>query len=263
MTSLTINERTISDAWLASVMAVDALPKHHRYHLIVRIEQPDNEVPAIRAVVDKMIAHINKNSAKKNIYDVDSVRNTIFPAEIARTSTTPEQLATRYRGYYPRLQKCNGNHSGTYFGRLVALPSIEGDIDQLNNLIAKLRDPRNPDRRTRFELDLGVDAAIYRAHEDRSSLMGFPCLSFLSFQREGRKLHMVAFYRHQYLIGRGYGNYLGLGQLLAYVAGVCKMEVGELLIVAGHAEVDLDVARGLFRPFIEKATRSREPGAIA
>lgn len=263
MTSITINERTVSEAWLASVIAVDALPKHHTYHLIVRIEQPDKEVPAIRAIVDKMIAHINKNSAKKNIYDVDTVRNTIFPAEIARTSGTPEQLATRYRAYYPRLQKCNGNHSGTYFGRLVALPSSEGEIDQLNNLIFKLRDPKNPDRRTRFELDLGVDATIYRAEEDRDNLMGFPCLSFISFQREGKKLHMLAFYRHQYLIGRGYGNYLGLGQLLAYVASVCKMEVGELLIVAGHAEVDLDVARGLFRPFIEKAKPSAKLGAIA
>ena len=54
--------------------------------------------------------------------------------------------------------------------------------------------------------------------------MGFPCLSFCSFQLDGDTLHMIAQYRYQYLIERGYGNYLGLGQLLGYVSKSCRPE---------------------------------------
>ena len=69
--------------------------------------------------------------------------------------------------------------------------------------------------------------------------MGFPCLSFCSFQLDQDRLHMVAHYhRRQHLIVRGYGNYLGLGQLLGYVCAMTGLSPGELMIVAGAAQVD-------------------------
>ena len=68
--------------------------------------------------------------------------------------------------------------------------------------------------------------------------MGFPCLSFCSFQLDGDMLHMVAQYRYQYLIERGYGNYLGLGQLLGYVCATVGLRPGQLTIITGVAAVD-------------------------
>ena len=68
--------------------------------------------------------------------------------------------------------------------------------------------------------------------------MGFPCLSFCSFQLDGDTLHMIAQYRYQYLIERGYGNYLGLGQLLGYVCATVGLHPGQLTIIAGVAAVD-------------------------
>jgi len=83
---------------------------------------------------------------------------------------------------------------------------------------------------------------VYAAGRDNSP-MGFPCLSFCSFQLDQDKLHMVAHYRRQHLVVRGYGNYLGLGQLLGYVCAMTELSPGELLIVAGVAQVDAAMYR--------------------
>jgi thymidylate synthase len=59
-----------------------------------------------------------------------------------------------------------------------------------------------------------------------------------SFQLDHNHLHLVAHYRSQYLVQRGYGNYLGLGRLLGYVAEATGLLAGELMVVAGYIAVD-------------------------
>ena len=51
-------------------------------------------------------------------------------------------------------------------------------------------------------------------------------------------LHQQAVYRNEYLVGRAYGNYLGLAQLQVYIASACGADVGELLVTVGHVELD-------------------------
>jgi hypothetical protein len=87
------------------------------------------------------------------------------------------------------------------------------------------------------ELTDGGPVHVYAAGKDTSP-MGFPCLSFCSFQLDSGLLHMIAQCRYQYLIERGYGNYLGLGQLLGYVCAAVGLYPGQLTIMAGVAAVD-------------------------
>ena len=69
--------------------------------------------------------------------------------------------------------------------------------------------------------------------------MGFPCLSHCSFQLDANgRVNLLATYRSQYLVQRGYGNYLGLGRLLAYVAAQTELSVGQLTVVAGLAHLE-------------------------
>jgi thymidylate synthase len=68
--------------------------------------------------------------------------------------------------------------------------------------------------------------------------MSFPCLAHISLHLHEHQLHMQAVYRNEFLIGRAYGNYLGLAQLQAYIATAAGVGVGELLITAGHVELD-------------------------
>jgi hypothetical protein len=48
----------------------------------------------------------------------------------------------------------------------------------------------------------------------------------------------MAHYRSQLMIERAYGNYLGLGQLLSYIAAQAGLRCGELTVTAGYAVLD-------------------------
>jgi hypothetical protein len=223
------------------------------FHLVTCIDDPVSETPRIREAVDALLGDLDLSTVK-------TVANTIFPAEMAARSQDHADLAARYSRVYPVLRRLHpGNRLGTYFGRIVAHPALGGEHDQLGELIRRLNTElrtRGP-KSARYEMNISgpgdpvgpapssrledaVDAGpvhIYAVGRDTSP-MGFPCLSFCSFQLDGDLLHLVAHYRYQYLVQRGYGNYLGLGQLLGYVSAITGLRPGQLMIVAGIAAVD-------------------------
>lgn len=244
---------TVSDAWLNAVQVVDGAPERRLFHLVTRIDNPVVEEPRIRAAVDALLQDLD-------LAPVDTVANTIFPTQLASAAADPGELAQRYRKMYPTLRRLHkSNRRGTYFGRIVAHPTATGERDQLADLIERLKtELRTPGPKSaRYEMNIsgpgelaasaeacpaveltdGGPLHVYAAGKDTSP-MGFPCLSFCSFQLDGGTLHMIAQYRYQYLIERGYGNYLGLGQLLGYVCATVDLRPGELAIVAGVAAVD-------------------------
>lgn len=258
----TIVGRTISEAWMRAVQAVDEVPGRTTCHLVTRITHP-TERPEIRGAADDL-------SSQLGYPTIETVANTIFPEALARACRDHQELGHRYRTMYPTLQSLvRANRDGTYFGRLVAYPSSPGkDFDQLADLIRKLQAELQTDRpkSTRYELsieevgdssnapadvdhgvpiDLADDSTdptmptepIYIPGRDRSA-MGFPCLSFCSFQLDHSCLHLIAHYRRQHLVHRGYGNYLGLARLLRYVSSAVGVEPGQLMVIAGAATVD-------------------------
>lgn len=238
---------TVSEAWLNAVQVVDAAPERRLFHLVTRISNPVTEEPRIRAAADALLRDLD-------LAPVDTVANTIFPAQLAAASAGPSELARRYRRLYPTLRLLHkSNRKGTYFGRIVAHPAAGGERDQLADLIERLNtELRTPGPKSaRYEMNIsepgelapaaevtdGGPVHVYAAGRDTSP-MGFPCLSFCSFQLDSGLLHMIAQYRYQYLIERGYGNYLGLGQLLGYVCATAGLHPGQLTIMAGVAAVD-------------------------
>ena len=50
---------------------------------------------------------------------------------------------------------------------------------------------------------------------------------------------MTALYRNHYFISRAYGNYLGLGWLLKFIADAAEKKAGELLCVSSLANLEL------------------------
>ncbi len=220
-----IRGRTTSNAWLSAVDFVSRQPERATFHLVTRVAEPAEEVASIRQLADGVMKVLK-------FQPIDTVRNTIFPLATADRFPEPVDLAAHYRKHYPVIRRFKPNNRGTYFGRLVALPSRGGDtIDQLKITIDKLRQ-RKRNMTSRYELN------IYLAEEDRNIAMGFPCMSSCALHLDRDTLHMLATYRNQYLMERGYGNYLGLGQLLRYICQATGLGVGELLVVAGHAVID-------------------------
>jgi hypothetical protein len=256
-----VEAKTLSEAWLETVLVVVRQPGQAMFHTVTTIQCPPAEDQALRDRCDALASATGKK-------DISEVANTIFPAAMASLTPEPADLVARYRAAYPTIRRFPGNHRGTYFGRLVCYPGQRGDIDQLCPLIDKLRRESTNDRpkSVRYEVNLqeagdadpvredtapeehdeepvqkGNDssvAAIIRGERDNSP-MGFPCLSMYSFQLDHGRVHLLAHYRYEYLIARGYGNYLGLTRLLGYVAGSAGLEVGQLTVVTGRAKVDV------------------------
>lgn len=252
----------LSHAWVDALRAVDAVPGRKALHTVVTIEDPVAEDGAIRAEADRLLEYLKFPS-------VETVANTIFPQQLAATSRDHEDLVRRYRAIYPELRRrWHANQAGTYFGRLVAYPNApDTDLyDQLGDIIRKLgrEHSRNNAKTALYETSLyevgapedaesadSASAVIFAPGRDKLPVGKFPCLSHCSFQldREAR-LHALAHYRSQYLIQRAYGNYLGLGRLLAYLCGQTGLAVGTLTVVAGYAQIERAPTR--LRPLLER-----------
>jgi thymidylate synthase len=226
----------ISEGWLAAVRMLDAVPSYKTIHLVLRILDPTAEDPAIRAAAQQLIDDFNaKGGAEKP--DIDTTRNTIFPASYARRTDGAAELGAYYRERYTKagLLGFPDNKYGTYFGRVVAYPRADGDApaDQLTDTVRKLRAElkSGSNKSSRYEIN------VFNERKDTRST-SFPCLAHLSAHLHEGKLHMQAIYRNEFLVSRGYGNYLGLGELQAYIAAQAGLEVGELLMTLGHVELD-------------------------
>lgn len=229
---------SVSQAWLDAVRALLSLPGRKDVHLLVRITNPTAEIDAIRDGAQWLIDQANAKLAEsKQLPDIETTRNTIFPARWARRRPEPAELATYYRERYSKegLLGFPGNQQGTYFGRIVAYP--RGDDykpgDQLTETVRKLR----AETKTRGPKSSRYEINIYNEARDTKP-MSFPCLAHLSVHLHERKLHMQAIYRNEYLIARGYGNFLGLAELQRYIAEAANVGIGELLLTIGHAELD-------------------------
>jgi hypothetical protein len=231
--------QTVSEGWLGAVRLLHDTPGGKAVHLVVRILDPTREITEIRARAQDLVA-ANNGGTDGAMPDIATTRNTIFPAAYARRTRGPKQLADYYRERYPELQQFRHNERGTYFGRIVAYPRGKGNepADQLTDTVRKLRDElrSGSNKSSRYEIN------IYSERFDRSP-MSFPCLAHLSVHLHERRVHLQAIYRNESLIARGYGNYLGLAELQTYIAKYARAGVGELMVTAGHAELD-----GLKRP---------------
>jgi thymidylate synthase len=196
--------------------------------------EPLPEIPAVRVLADQLMKTVDYRP-------IETVRNTIFPAEWAEDIPEPEELARDYLEHYEDIRALDrANRHGTYFGRIVAQPRADGSSgNQLVRTIEKLRDASSGGQRykTRYEIN------VYSEEKDANVTRGFPCMTHLAFQVDGDELHCLATYRNHDLIQKAYGNWLALAELQQYVAGASGFVPGELSVLAGHAFIDFSGAR--------------------
>lgn len=243
----------LSRAWLETTKDVHE-QGGKAFHTMTRIENPLAEDAEVRAGYDALLRDLRMPSA-------DVVAHTIFPSGPASESDSPEALVARYVDSYPTVRRFPANRKGTYFGRIVAYPGPSGDLDQLTPLIRKFaHELATPGPMSaRYEVGIetahgdlgdapqetdvvgggsaGVVVPIFAPHKD-TSRRGFPCLSLLSFQLDAGQVHLLAQYRYEFLVEKGYGNYLGLARLLEYVAEAVNLTPGQLTVTAGRIQTD-------------------------
>lgn len=123
---------------------------------------------------------------RRGFFSVETVANTIFPAQLVATSPTREQLYSRYLALLPRLRKLPKNGKGLYFERLIRYP-LQRDPERTNQIETIIRDLKAQLARQQLKqgpLGSAYEAQIYAPGKDRLP-QGFPCMSLLSFQLDG------------------------------------------------------------------------------
>ncbi|OEJ21634.1 hypothetical protein AS594_39630 [Streptomyces agglomeratus] len=258
MHTFTVDAPDVSRAWLEAATHLSEIPGRKAFHTVVRIASPLQEDLHLRAELDRLRAA----RSKEPLYPIETVVNTLFPAKLAATCSTHEELTDRYRTLYPRLREVRRNAHGTYFGRLVAYPGTPEKpepVDQLARVIHRLDKLRSSAKWSAVyeagtahvtddsetweeepqETAAGTEAVIRAAALDTQTL-DFPCLSHCSFQLDGstNTVHLAAYYRSHYMFDRAYGNYLALGHLCAWVARHAGLTPGTLTVMSGCARLD-------------------------
>jgi hypothetical protein len=166
------------------------------------------------------------------------------------------------------------NRQGTYFERMVAWPVEKPsngqpaeNFNQLDQAVTRLRRLRKQGTRRGNQFEIGLTTPADQAiavpivvpGRDRQT-MGFPCLSHVSLSLQKGVVHMTAIYRNHEFIKRGYGNYVGLGRVLRFVAQQSGWPVGELTCVSASATVGggAGFARGAVTELLDACRRAQK-----
>lgn len=251
-----INAPDVTSAWINSIKSLLTHPKHEAFNLAVRIEDPTIEFTNQRKIIEEYLTKPNGNLDQDHI---DTVAQTIFPhSRLYYACSDPQDPSQRQNLYSDYMRDKSFirafNPRGTYFQRMIWWhswdTSREKSVNQLENIIKKISSGKAS--RVVYEIAMenpptrGNDSInFYNPTYDRKFVrqMNFPCLSFISIKPEsaekpGGKIHMTALYRNHYFISRAYGNYLGLGWLLKFIAEATGKEAGELLCISSLAKLD-------------------------
>ena len=187
------------------------------------------EDPAVRQALDQLLE-------RKDRYLVENVAFTIFPQRYWEMSSGDRnRLFELYRKTFPRLQAMNrkANSRGLYFERMMMYGRGPCDGNQLEWILSQYNS-RKGVRRSMLQaitFDPGRDHVT-------SAQLGFPCLQQVSFEPTPVGLVTNAFYATQQIFDKAYGNYLGLAQLGAFMAGQMGMPLARLNVMVGVAKFE-------------------------
>lgn len=210
-----IEEPNLSLAWAKAVKQVSAPGCDEVGPLIVSVTGFDSagdfaEETRIRTALDVILAEQRKQT-------VETVASTIFPKSMWNPDAPRKQLFERYLRIAPKLHRTAKNRGGIYFERMIAA-GPQRDKNQLDFALGAYL-ARTGVRRSVLQV------GVFDPAQDHSTAArrGFPCLQHVTFAPGKDGLCVNAFYASQYLVERGYGNYVGLcrlGQFAAHELGL-------------------------------------------
>jgi hypothetical protein len=249
---LITTEESISAAWLS---ATESLLEAGGdvFTSIVNVTNP-----ALPPTTDAVRHRLDDFLRKEGLGDTQTVAGTMMP-DLAHMSD-PTQIYDRYETYiWPVIRRHRQNQRGTYFRRLIYLPirKPDGTVEVKNPLDDTIKKMQRQ-LKGRSPLRCAYELAVYRPSEDAGMQMGFPCLSHVSFKIDGGQLHLTAFYRNQLYLARMYGNLLGLARILQFAATQTRLNIGQLVCHAGHAQLDPNIGRRKMRTLLKQCRMSMD-----
>ena len=248
----------LSLAWVAAMEALLELPGGKAVNFNVAFPAAASEDENVSAELDAFLAEREQRSEDGELLQVRTVANTIFPSALYHPHLGAAAAPRLYENYglSMRMHRRRKRDKDTYFNRLTAYPvtgdpanqldaelAPDGTFNQLDYLVRRLRGQRTSARLS-SSYEIGVshpldgELRVQVPLKDKR-MSGFPCLSHISLTLADDHVHMTATYRNQTFITRAYGNYAGLARLLRFVAIETGAQVGEVEVVATHADAEL------------------------
>ena len=214
---MNFSEQTPVEAWKA---ASEFLCGHsgEANFLLVKIKNP-------ACLNRSWLSKYNPNSYGGTDH-LRKVINTIFPYQLWRLSEDRESF---YKKYLKVYNESIDKGWGTYFQRMIDFGDGDCSINQIENVICKIC---SWERRSKTSLKIHLSSPVL----DHLTPRGGPCLQYLQFY-VGEHLDMVAIYRNHDFTNKVLGNYIGLGQLLQFIADQTNKPVGQLACFSIHAYV--------------------------
>lgn len=252
-----VRGQTTGEAWATAIRAFP--DSRELFGLVVDIDAPsETDIEGFATPLSNLLERLGEQS-------IQTVANTIFPRALVESSPSRERLYERYLALHDVLRRAaRPNSRGLYFERLVRYPLIKGEpkrgrsrgnaarTNQLETIITSLRDEHaRGGLKHAFELQVFAPGLDVRP-------MGFPCMSSLSLQADGPRLHLTATYRSQYYIQKALGNFVGLAGLQTWIASEAGFDVGRLTVHAFHAQIDPRVTMSDFANLRRRLPKSDE-----
>lgn len=197
------------------------------------------EQPDIRLGADALLEAAK--AKKETLCTIDTTANLIFPENLwlRYRNLGRKVFLERYRGPLgDRLKRRDRrNHKGTYFSRMIKY----GDPgqDQLSHILDAW------DAGTHRRSALQIVVFDPNLDHTRQPFLGFPCLDYITFtpNTSEKTLSVTALYAEQWIVDRGYGNYLGLCRLGRFVAEQMKLRFSQLTCIASCAQLGQAVGK--------------------
>lgn len=242
-----IEAESVLDAWLDATDAILASNSSTIFNLVVGIHNPialsGTEQLACHTVDEFLRAHAS--------LPLITVANTIFPGGFYRDGG-----AQAVYEEYPETYAATKTNWGTYAGRLFTkVPMRSETTSRIERVIRKLRqNAEGSHMKASYEVDVletidTEEISTYCPETDAGLGIGQPCLVHLSFKLHAeRTVSLTAIYRSQYYVAKALGNFVGLAQLLAFVAAEADLKPSFLVCHATMAEIDLGNKRSRWKP---------------
>lgn len=217
---------------IAWAKAINALKdsKWELWSLVVRIKNPSSYDDAIQ---EKLCDF----STRHEYISPRDIEHTIFPTRLYRKYPEKRKLYRAYHKYFVLTRDMPHSGWGTYFNSMTNYPTSKGKVDQLGDMIEKIK--------ARSKIYGAANVIIIpEPYRDRNKQLGAPCLNYITVQVEkdtsclnNRRISLLCVYRNHDFTVRAYGNYLGLCRLLEYICTETESTLGSLTCISSHATV--------------------------
>jgi thymidylate synthase len=234
-----IEAENISKAWLEALnYLLNECKKEYCTNLMVHIKNPLE----LDEQIDRLYLRFCKENDLTNQYKVATF---IFPQKLYHLyGDARDKIYAKQK----KIHKVVKGPWGSYFDQMVAWKGSKND--EPFNQVEKIIQLINSRERT-YKAAYTIQITNPKFHSNY--VIGGPCLRYITLQlnQKNKEMSFLALYRNHDFARRAYGNYIGLGNLLNFMANQTGFRVDTLTCVSSNAYIENKYKKRLRKLLVE------------